>query len=139
MSGAEDRTALLDRWNACGFYRLIGMRVVRADEHGSAFTLTVAAEHLQDYGTAHGGVIAGLLDAAMGLAILGRVPDGEACATVEMKLNFTAAVRPGPIGGEGRVLHLGRRLVVAAAEVHDEGGLLVACAQGTFQRIREAP
>ena len=138
MSESEDRTALLERWNACGFYRLVGMQVVRADEQGSAFALTVSAEHLQAYGTAHGGVIAGLLDAAMGLAILGRVPDGEACATVEMKLNFTAPARPGPVGGEGRVLHLGRRLVVAAAEVRDDGGVLLACALGTFQRGREA-
>ena len=73
--GPDGAPGTLER---CGYYRLVGMRVKRADAEGSEFALTVSAEHLQAYGTAHGGVIAGLLDAAMGLAILGRVPDGEA-------------------------------------------------------------
>ena len=55
-----------------------------------------------------------------------------------MKLNFIAPASPGPGGGEGRVLHQGRRLVVAWAEVRDDGGDLLACGMGTFQLIREA-
>ena len=126
---------LLATWNDCGFYRLVGMRVVRADADGSRLEVTVGPEHLQAYGTAHGGVTAGLLDAAMGLAAIAAVLPGEGCATVEMKLNFTAAARPGPLAAEGRVLHLGRRLVTAAAEARDAGGALVAVAQGTFARF----
>ncbi len=91
------------------------------------------ADHLQAYGTAHGGVVAGLLDAAMGLAILARLGEGQGCATVEMKLNFVAPALPGELIGVGRVLHQGRRLVVASAEVRDADGGMVACGQGTFQ------
>jgi uncharacterized protein (TIGR00369 family) len=131
VSGDE----LLAAWNGCGYYRLMGMRVVRADGDGARLELEVRAEHLQAYGTAHGGVTAGLLDAAMGLAAIAAVPGDAGCATVEMKLNFTSPARPGPLTGEGRVLHLGRRLVTAAAEVRDDDGVLVAVAQGTFARI----
>jgi len=131
-TAAED---LLATWNACGYYRLVGMTVVRADRDGSEFRITIADEHLQAYGTGHGGVIAGLIDAAMGLAVLGRIPSGEGCATIEMKLNFTGPARPGPLTATGHVLHAGRRIVTAAAEARGADGDLVSVGQGTFQRF----
>ncbi len=124
---------LLDTWNACGYYELVGMRVTHADEESARIEIGITPAHLQAYGTAHGGVVAGLLDAAMGLAILARLPAGQGCATVEMKLNFTAPVLPGDLVGVGRVLHQGRRLVVASAEARGPDGRMTACAQGTFQ------
>lgn len=133
MSDRAD--ALLAIWNACGYYRLVGMRVVRADAEGSDFRIAISDEHLQAYGTAHGGVIAGLLDAAMGLAILGRLPSDEGCATIEMKLNFTGPARPGELSATGRVLHEGRSIVTASAEARAAEGQLVAVGQGTFQRF----
>ena len=126
---------LLETWNECGFYRLVGMRVVRADADGSEFTITIDDTHLQAYGTAHGGVLAGLVDAAMGLAILGRAPAGEGCATIEMKLNFLAPAESGLLTGRGRVISEGRRLVVAWGEAVNASGRTVACGMGTFQRI----
>jgi uncharacterized protein (TIGR00369 family) len=123
---------LLATWNACGYYGLVGMRVTRADRQASAFEIEVTDAHLQAYGSAHGGILAGLLDAAMGLAVLGRLPGDRGCATVEMKVNFVAPALPGTLTATGRVLHQGRRMLVAAAEAHDPGGAMVACAQGTF-------
>jgi uncharacterized protein (TIGR00369 family) len=135
----ERQAALLRRWNGCGYYRTIGMSVTRADDEGSEFVLDVTPALLQGYGTAHGGAIAGLLDAAMALAILGRLPDGEGCTTIEMKLNYTGPAPPGLVRARGRVVHQGRRIVVAAAEAEDADGRMVACAQGTFQRFAERP
>jgi uncharacterized protein (TIGR00369 family) len=125
-------------WNTCGYYRLVGMEVTRADSEGSAFRIEIRPEHLQAYGTAHGGVLAGLLDAAMGLAILGRAPEGEGCATVEMKANFLAPARLGLVVAGGTVVHEGRRMVVAQAEARDADGRMVAFGTGTFQRIPPA-
>jgi acyl-CoA thioesterase len=125
-------------WNECGYYRLVGMEVTRADDEGSEFHIEIRPEHLQAYGTAHGGVLAGLVDAAMGLAILGRAPEGEGCATVELKVNFLAPARPGPLVGRGKVVHEGRRMVVAQGEALDAEGRLVAFGTGTFQRIPPA-
>jgi len=130
--------ALLDRWNACGWYVLTGLEVLGADEHGSRFRMTVGDQHLQAYGTAHGGSLAGLLDAAMGLAALARVAPDEGCATVEMKINFTAPVHPGPVHATGRVVTLGRSVVVAQAEATRADGRVAATALGTFMRFAEA-
>jgi uncharacterized protein (TIGR00369 family) len=124
---------LLATWNACGYYGLVGMTVTRADREASAFEIEVTDAHLQAYGTAHGGILAGLLDAAMGLAVLGRLPRDRGCATVEMKVNYVAPALVGSLTATGRVLHQGRRILVAAAEAHAPDGGMVACAQGTFQ------
>ena len=130
-------STLLDTWNDCGYYGLVGMRVTRADAESSAFEIEIDEAHLQAYGTAHGGVIAGLLDAAMGLAVLGRLDAGQGCATVQMSTNFVAPAMPGALRASGRVLHAGRRLLVAAAEAHDGDGRMIACAQGTFQAFAQ--
>lgn len=135
---AAQQAQLRETWNSCGYYGLVGMEVTRADGDGSEFHIEIRPEHLQAYGTAHGGVLAGLLDAAMGLAILGRAPEGEGCATVEMKANFLAPARPGAIIGRGTVVHEGRRMVVARAEARDADGRMVAFGTGTFQRIPPA-
>ena len=135
MSRSQDTEALLAEWNECGYYRLIGMEVTRADAAGSEFRIEVGEQHLQAYGTAHGGILGGLLDAAMGLAILGRIPRGEGCATVEMKVNFTAPAPEGPLAARGWVISEGRRLIVAGAEAVSAAEVMVACGQGTFARI----
>src|SRR5688500_15764963 len=100
------------------------MRVTRADPGSAQIELEIVPAHLQAYGTAHGGVIAGLLDAAMGLAVLARLTAEQGCATVEMKLNFVAPAMPGALVGVGRVVHQGRRLLVASAEARDADGVM---------------
>ncbi len=129
--------AVLARWNDCGWYRLTGLEVLEAGEDGSRFRMTVGDQHLQAYGTAHGGSLAGLLDAAMGLAILARLDPGEGCATIEMKLNFTAPVVPGEVMATGRVITMGRRIVVASADAINAQGRVAATALGTFTRFAD--
>jgi len=132
---SEPADVLLDSWNGCGYYRLLGMEVLRADDEGSEFRVDIDDRHLQAYGTGHGGVAAGLLDAAMGLAILARPPRGEPCATLEMKVNFLAPIHPGELRAAGRVVSDGRRIVVAWADATDADGRVVACGSGTFMRL----
>jgi len=135
MSRPKVDDALLAEWNECGYYQLVGMEVTRANAAGSEFEIEIQGQHLQTHGTAHGGVLAGLLDAAMGLAVLGRVPQGEGCTTVEMKINFTAPAPKGLLTARGWVISEGRRLIVAAAEAVSGDEVIVACCQGTFARI----
>ena len=136
MSRVPDE--VLARWNACGWYGLTGLEVLSADETGSRFRMLVTDEHLQAYDTAHGGALAGLLDAAMGLAAIAQVEPDEGCATIEMKINFTAPVPPGELLAQGRVITAGRRIMVASAEATLPNGRVAAAAMGTFTRFKEA-
>lgn len=136
MSGVG--SDVLERWNACGWYQTTAMQVLLADDTGARFRMQVGDGHLQAYGTAHGGSMAGLLDAAMGLAAIAQVDPDEGCATVEMKINYIAAVPPGEVFAQGTVITLGRRIVVARAEATLPNGRVAAAAMGTFTRFKEA-
>lgn len=129
---------VLAKWNACGWYELTGLEVLSANHDGSRFRMLVTDDHLQAYDTAHGGALAGLLDAAMGLAAIAQCDPGEGCATIEMKINFTAPVPPGELLAQGRVVTAGRRIMVASAEATLPNGRVAAAAMGTFTRFQEA-
>jgi len=125
----------IDRWNRCPYYQLLGMAIRSAGDGGAVLDLRAGPSLHQAYGTVHGGAIAGLVDAAMGIAIISALGPEEGCATIEMKLNYTAPATAGTIRAEGEVLSLGRRLVTARAEARDAEGRLVSAGQGTFQRF----
>ncbi len=83
----------------------------------------------------HGGVIYGLADTAAAHALLTHLlPDGWA-TTVEQKINFLRPVRGGELICEARIVHLGRTISYAEAEVVDSDEKLVAKSVATIMRI----
>lgn len=90
---------------------------------------------IQVYGKVHGGAIAGLADSAIAVAINSALPPDKGAATVELKLNFLKPVAGGILVGEGKVLSLGKNLVVGQGEIRDETGELVAVALATYRII----
>ena len=83
-------------------------------------------------GSLHGGVIATVLDIAMGHLIQHSV---GAATTLEMKTQFLKAVRGGRLRAEGRFLRRGRRVFFMEARLHDDSGDLVAAATSTWQLV----
>ena len=86
-------------------------------------------------GTVHGGVLATLLDSAMGSAIQTTLPVGTAYATSDLQVRF---VRPVLAGGatlhaSGTVVHRGRRLATAEGRITDDDGRLYAHASTSCQ------
>ena len=106
----------------------------RRPRTASAFEIEVTAAHLQAYGTAHGGVLAGLLDAAMGLAVLAppaprpRLRDRRDEAELR-RPGARRAARPRPGGCCTR----GAACWWPPPRRTTPDGGMVACAQGTFQ------
>lgn len=76
----------------------------------------------------HGGVIATLMDTAMGSAVYTKLPDGALYTTLEFKVNFvrTLTLDADPVSCEARTVHVGRRTATAEARVTDPAGALVA-------------
>ena len=58
------------------------------------------------------------------------VPRGTWPATLEFKLNYTAATRPGPLRATARVLSMSKRTAVVSVEC-ENNGRLVGSALGT--------
>jgi acyl-CoA thioesterase len=76
----------------------------------------------------HGGVIATLMDTAMGSAVYTMLPDGAFYTTLEFKVNFvrTLALDAEAVSCEARTVHVGRRTATAEARVTNSAGALIA-------------
>ncbi len=79
----------------------------------------------------HGGLVATVLDTAMGGACWTLLADGESFLTAELRTEFHRAARPGLLRADGRVVQRTKRLMFCAAELHDAEGTHLASARCT--------
>ena len=81
---------LIDQYIANNQYgKLLGMNFSILEPGLVNYSLTINEHHLATPFTAHGGCIASLLDATMGVGALSLVSSkNQVVATVEMKINF---------------------------------------------------
>lgn len=112
--------------------RLLGITRLSMTRGRATFEMTVRTEHMNPHGVVHGGVIGTLADYAMGAALTSELDAGTRCATLEMKINYVAAVSGGRLRAEAAVVHCGHRVAVIEARVTDDTGRLVAVGLGTF-------
>lgn len=112
---------------------LTGCRAVAAGEGSATFAMPATEWLGSPLGKVEGGVVAMLADTAIASAVQTTVPAGTAYASVDLKVSF---LRPVSLDGRemvarGRIVHRGRTLAIAAAEVDDADGRRVAVATGT--------
>ena len=114
-----------------GLSAYLGMRMVHVGPGVAVVEVDVRPELVHRFGAAHGGVVASVVDQALGSAVFPLVPLGTWPATLEFKLNYLAAVRDGVIRATGRMLVLRRRTAVVQVDVTNDGRP-VATALGTI-------
>ncbi len=83
----------------------------------------------------HGGMVTTILDTAMGGACWTALKTGETFLTVDLRVEFLRAARPGLLRAEGKVVHRGRRVAFCSADLFDAEHALLATARCT-QMIR---
>jgi acyl-CoA thioesterase len=111
---------------------LLGIRRLAMADGRASFDLRVREDHMNPHGVVHGGVVYSLVDYAMGGALTSRLAPGERCATLEVKINYLAAVTGGELRAEAWVVERTRRIGILEARVHTEDERLVALALGSF-------
>ena len=116
--------------------KLIGFNLRSVERGRAVLDLEAGPQHWNPMGGLHGGILCDLTDAAMGIAYSSTLEEGEAFATVELKINFLRPVKRGHLTAEGRVVSGGRTLGYAGAEVRDEDGRLIAKASSTCKTLR---
>ncbi|MGB5166705.1 MAG: PaaI family thioesterase [Woeseiaceae bacterium] len=89
-----------------------------------------SAEHLNLFKSVHGGVLAGLLDTAMGCALITLLNAGEHDTIIDLQTKF---VRPvvidgGPYTVDAKVEHRGRRQCTMSGRIVDAKGKLCVTA-----------
>jgi uncharacterized protein (TIGR00369 family) len=108
-----------------GFAERLGARAEVADDGSARMTFTAREEHLNQAGTLHGGVLATLVDTAMGAAVRSAVDEGDVPATSQLTVTYLRPGRPGDLTVTARVRNRGEHLTVTEAEAEQDGKSLV--------------
>lgn len=82
--------------------------------------MDVRAEHGQQHGYVHAGIMATLADIACGLAAYSLMAEGETVLSVNMNLSLLRPAKGGCITADARVVSAGRRLYFTEAVLFDE-------------------
>jgi acyl-CoA thioesterase len=116
---------------------LLGMVTERRGPGNSRLRLVVDAAWHNPNGVLHGGVIYTLIDSSMGGAVQPNLPEGEHCATIEVKVNYLSPVREGTLWAETTVVKQGRHIAFTESKVWDHNARLVATASGSMFLFRQ--
>ena len=115
---------------------LIGLTVGSVEPGRVAMEMNAGPQHANPMGTLHGGILCDLADAAMGMAYASLLDEGEAFATLELKINFLKPVWTGRLTATGRVVKGGATVGLVECDVHDDKDRLVARASSTCMTLR---
>jgi uncharacterized protein (TIGR00369 family) len=113
--------------------RLIGFTLEQVDNGQVTLAMQPQEYHFNPLDAVHGGIIATLLDSAMGLAVHSTMSAGRSYTTLEIKVNYLRAVTAdtGLVQAIGRIVHRGRQTAMAEASLTDAAGRLYAQANTT--------
>ena len=115
---------------------LIGFSLASVEPGRAVVEFEATERHANPIGTLHGGVLADIADAAMGIAYAARLDEGETFTTLELKINFVKPVWTGKLRAEGRVISGGRTVGLVECHVRDAKDRLVAHATSTCMTLR---
>lgn len=117
---------------------LLGFGLEEVAEGRAVFGVDPGEHHYNPIGLVHGGLLATILDSAMGCAAHSTLPAGAGYTTLELHVNL---VRPvvrdtGRLRCESQALHLGGRVGTAQGRVVDAAGRLYAHGTSTCLILR---
>lgn len=108
-----------------GYAAVLGVRDQQADEGRARLELDATAQHLNPAGTVHGGVLATLVDTAMGAAVRSSTGDDDVPATSQLTITYLRPAKPGALTVTAEVRKQGEHLTVCEADVEQDGKALV--------------
>jgi uncharacterized protein (TIGR00369 family) len=137
---AEDLLAgVRERAHANLFWRYLGIEVEAAGEGWVRLRVPLRDELRNAAGApVHGGVLATLVDAAIGgaLGTYGSAAAGGVDqATLDLNVSFVGAARGDGLLAEGRIIRRGRTIAFGETRVTDAAGNLVALGRATYMII----
>lgn len=131
------RAAMADR-PPSGLATLLGMEADLVERGRVVFAFQASEQLANPFGTVHGGILATVLDSAMGMAALTAMPDGTTTTTVALEVKYlrSVATSAGRLRAEGVVVHAGSRIVTAEGRLVGPDDRLLATATTTCLVIR---
>jgi uncharacterized protein (TIGR00369 family) len=114
-------------------HHLLGMLPTSAEEGRCTFSMPTSGWITSPSGLVEGGVTACLIDVAIGGALQTTIPSGTALAPTDLRVQFIRPVPPdaGVITATAQVVHRGRGMAIARAEITNQDGKLLALGNGS--------
>lgn len=106
------------------FLKELQIEIVSASQEGALVRMPLLARHRNGLGSAHGGVIAALCDAAFGAA--SNSGADHAVVTTSLDVDFLRPGLDGPLEATASLVHGGKRMVNYDVHVRDGQGQLIA-------------
>jgi uncharacterized protein (TIGR00369 family) len=107
----------------------------------AALEVTIEPHMLNRSGLVHGGLLATVLDAALGYS--GCFPEEEGrrrrAVTLSMTTTYVGQTKGGTIRATARRRGGGKSVFMATGEITDEAGAVLAIGEGTYRYIAETP
>ena len=113
------------------FSKLLGLSYPVYEDGVCRASLEIDDRLINNYGTAHGGVIYSIADVAMGAALWSILDEDEICKTVEVKISYLKPAFPGTLTCEAQAIGRTRKIGTAESEVICDGQV-VAKTKGKF-------
>lgn len=101
--------------------RTFGFEIDELNEERIVLRLPAGRKHLRPGGTVNGPALMTLADTATYLLVLAHVGPVALAVTTNLNINFMRRPRPGELLAEGRLLRLGKRIVVAEVRISGVG------------------
>lgn len=115
---------------------LIGFEMIKHKDGMALIELEAQQRHANPMGTLHGGILCDIADAAMGMAMVSTLKEGESFTTLELKINFLRPFWQGKLTAEGKVIQGGRTVTLLECTVADVQGRRIAYATSTCMTLR---
>jgi len=123
---------LRDRIAASPFHSGFGVTIEDARRGEVRLGWVANPEHRNLQGLVHGGVLATLVDIAMGLAVRSAVGTKRRHVTIDLSIHYLRPTRPGRMEAIGTTTRVGSQIAFAEGTVVDAAGRAVVRASGTY-------
>lgn len=116
------------------FGREMGMTFEITEPGKVIIKMPIKLLHLATLKVAHGGAIAGMMDAALGVAALSlSSTKGKVVSTVDFHMNFLVPVKLDDVlTATGEIIKAGNRILFAEAIIINQNNELISKGSGTF-------
>ena len=128
----------MDGWQAKpgerGIFATLGWRRLEVEAGRAVLEWDATIDHAFKAGDdwiVHGGMVTAILDTAMGNATWTLLNRDEVFLTADLRTEFYRPARPGRVRASGWVVQKTRRVVFAAADLHNDAGVLLASGRGS--------
>lgn len=127
-----DRERLQEMLHIAPFHRWLGLEIATCSDQSIAITMPWREEIVSNpmIGSAHGGILASLVDLT-GLYTL--LAGGVAArAKADLHVDYHRPATSGPLTAHGQIVKIGRQISVAETRVLEPDGKLVASGRGAY-------